>query len=141
MALARVGQTVQLAPHASGLVFDEQVVGFVAGHAWKPVLQASPQTGVAPAEGAAQVGLPLGGSVHAVHDMPHALTLVLLFATHELPQAWYPVSHMTPQTPAELQVGEPFAGSGHTVQLFPHEVTAVLPLTTQVAFAPVPHSW
>lgn len=48
---------------------------------------------------------------------------------------------MTPQTPAELQVGTPFVGSGHTVQLFPHEVTAVLPLTTQVAFAPVPHSW
>lgn len=52
------------------------------------VLQARPQTGVAPALGAAHVGLPLGGSVHAVHERPQALTLVLLFATHELPHRW-----------------------------------------------------
>lgn len=83
VALAWTGQTVQLAPHASGLVLDEQVVGFTAGQAWKPLLQARPQVGVAPV----QVGLPLGGSVQAVQDKPQAVTLVLLFATQELPQA------------------------------------------------------
>lgn len=81
---------MQVAPQASALVFDAQVVGLVAGQAWKPVLQARPHTGTAPAEGAAQVGLPLAGSAQAVHELPHEVTLVLLLATQV---AFAPVPH------------------------------------------------
>ena len=49
--------------------------------------------------------------------------------------------HAGTHAPPALQVTVPFVGAVHTVQLLPHEVMLVLPLTTQVAFAPVPHSW
>lgn len=45
------------------------------------------------------------------------------------------------QAPAVLQLTVPFAGAVQTVQLLPHESVLVLPFTTQVLFAPVPHSW
>jgi hypothetical protein len=63
---------VQLAPHESTLVFDaHRLPPPVTGQAWKPALQDTPQTGAAPALGAAHVGLPLAGSGHGVHEVPH----------------------------------------------------------------------
>ena len=77
--------------------------------------------------------------------MPHALTLVLPLATQvavaPVPHRWYPVLQAGTQAPAALQLVVPFIGAVHTVQLLPHERVLVLPLTTQVLFAPVPHSW
>ena len=89
-AFATVGQGVQLVPQEFTLVLDKHIVGLVAGQAWKLVLQASPHVGVAPADGAAQVGPPLAGSAHAMHEVPHELTLVLLLATQV---ALAPVPH------------------------------------------------
>lgn len=44
------------------------------------------------------------------------------------------------QAPAALQLTVPLVGAVQTVQLFPHDSVLVLPFTTQVLFAPVPHS-
>ena len=49
--------------------------------------------------------------------------------------------HVRTHIPLVVQVGAPFALAGHTVQLLPHDIGLVLPFTTQVRFAPLPHSW
>jgi hypothetical protein len=138
-ALACAGHGVQLVPHESGLLLDRHKLGFVAGQAWNPVLQLTPQVGVAPVVAAVQVGLPLAGSVHAMQDVPHELTLVLLSATQVVPQRWNPVLQAGTHAPAALHVTVPLAGAVQTVQLFPQDMIDVLPFTTQVADAPVPH--
>lgn len=84
MALGRLGQGEQLAPHEFTLLFGAHMVGPVVGQAWKPLLHEMPQVGGLPV----QVGPPLGGSVQTVQLLPHEVTLVLLLGTHVVPHRW-----------------------------------------------------
>jgi len=77
----------------------------------------------------------VGGAGHAAQLLPHEAVLVLLLATHVVPQAWNPVLQLTPHV-AELQIGFPFAGSAHAVQPLAVQPDAVLLLAThEVGFA------
>ena len=121
------------------LLFATHDVGAAAGQPWKPVAQVTLQ--VVPL----QAAVPLVGVAHAVQPLAEQPDATLLLATQVAfgppPHRWKPVLQARTQLPAALQVTVPFAGAVHTVQLLPHEVMLVLPLTTQVAFAPVPQRW
>jgi hypothetical protein len=68
-----------------------------------------------------QVTDPLAGAVQAVQVLPQELVLVLPSTTQLLPQAWYRLSHLTPQTKGmPLQVAEPLlAGLAHGLHKLP----------------------
>lgn len=77
----------------------------------------------------------VGGAGHAAQLLPHEAVLVLLLATHVVPQAWNPVLQLTPHV-VELQIGLPFAGSAHALHPPAEHPDATLLLAThEVGFA------
>ena len=85
--LAGAVQTVQLFPHdvMAVLPLMTHVVAAPVPHSWYPVVQLTPQVGVAPSH----VAVPLAGTGQGVHAaavavVPHDIGLVL--SAHVLPQ-------------------------------------------------------
>jgi hypothetical protein len=89
-----------------------------------------------------QIGLPLGGSTHAVQPFAVQPEPVLLFATHDVGaaagQPWKLFAQVTLQV-LPLQAAVPLAGAAQAVQPFAVHPEATLLLATQFAFAPFPH--
>ncbi len=72
-----------------------------------------------------QVAVAFGGTVHAAHEDPQLLTLLLL--AHAPPHRWYPALHENPHVP-EVQLADAFGGAVHTVGHVPQCVGSLLVL-------------
>jgi hypothetical protein len=106
----------------------------VAGQVWVPVPQTTPQA-------AFMHAVPPGQGVQSTPSMLPQVAEALLL-THRPLQRCQPALHLGTHVPAALQVTLPLSGGGvQTAHVLPHELMLVLPLTTQVAFAPVPQAW
>lgn len=89
-----------------------------------------------------QVAVALLGTVHAVHEEPHVLTLVssAQVALAPVPHWWYPVMHVNPHAGVEPEhVAVAFVGAVHGVHDVPQDWFERF--DTQVVPEPPEHAW
>ena len=117
-------------PHCMVLSSGKQPL--VAGQVWVPAPQTTPQAALTHA-------VPLGHGVQSTPSIvPHVSDELLLTQTPL--QRCHPVLQAGTQVPDALQVTLPLSGAEQARQLLPQELMFVLLFTTQVVFAPVPHT-